>query len=157
MAQQDPVPDCSRRPPDPAPRLQGGLLEPLYKLHAARLKMLRKAQAPLQLLAAHCFEPGSAERAAALLLGGPGGAEAELAALLAADCAAALAYCQDQYSAAAQQPHHKAHLALAKAHAAAGRLGAAAEQLRPLFCAAARAGPSGAPAGAPATPPPPPP
>ena len=44
----------------------GGLLEPLYRLHATRLKMLLSGDVPLPLLCRHLFQPAENQQTASL-------------------------------------------------------------------------------------------
>ncbi|KAK9841857.1 hypothetical protein WJX81_007591 [Elliptochloris bilobata] len=111
----------------------GGMLEPLYRLHASRLKALRSEAAPLADLARYCFTAEHAEALAALSLVN-GVASAEAQAIIAEDCKEALHFCLER-----DRGFHRARFALSMADEGAGDVEAAAERLRPLFTSRTRA------------------
>ena len=114
---------------------EGGLLEPLYRLHASRLKLLLCGAAPLGLLARHCFAPELTEelRARAAQQGAAEGtatavADPELAPKLLEDCLQALAFCLEE-----DKNFHKARYRLGMAYKAQARYEDALQELRVLF------------------------
>eukprot|EP00873_Tetraselmis_striata_P018310 jgi/Tetstr1/438574/TSEL_027125.t1 len=101
----------------------GGLLEPLYRLHASRLKLILQDGGDWAAARAHCFLPETTEAVEAVDALEPRHRE-----LLLSDCLEAMRWVLDK-----DKFFHKAVYRLAKAHAAQGDIPAALEQLTTIF------------------------
>uniref|UniRef100_A0A061REY4 Calcineurin-binding protein cabin-1 n=2 Tax=Tetraselmis sp. GSL018 TaxID=582737 RepID=A0A061REY4_9CHLO len=109
----------------------GGLLEPIYRLHASRLKLITENAVDadaLKACARHCFLAESIEPAAELVVATGDCSMEQLRGLLVNDCLQAMAWILEK-----DKNFHKANYRLAVAHAALGDWAAALESIMPLF------------------------
>ncbi|KAK9866909.1 hypothetical protein WJX84_006779 [Apatococcus fuscideae] len=103
----------------------GGQLEPLYRLHATRLKMLLSGVVPVSLLHRHCFQSGADHHPADA---GTTSQGSDVFQLLLNDCLGALRYCLKH-----RPWFHKAQYRLAVALWHQQSPEAAVSELRQLF------------------------